>query len=170
MRRLCWLQCLARPNPRGSCWVMQWIFPPPRRISREGTPMTVRSGRILRSCWHGRQHTCHRQFIHTYIHTYIHQRTSQPTSTTGTNQCEYTHTYALRIQSNRTKQHKGQPNRTQPSAVRTKPKPSQGTARWGEGRCSHLLDGFGVVRIVKHRNDGAFVGKVKVDIGGGLRA
>ncbi len=28
----------------GTCWVMQWMFPPPSRISRPGTPTTLRSG------------------------------------------------------------------------------------------------------------------------------
>ena len=37
-----------RAQPRGTCWVMQWMLPPPRRISRAGTPTTSRSGKARR--------------------------------------------------------------------------------------------------------------------------
>jgi hypothetical protein len=30
----------------GTCWVMQWMLPPPRRISLAGTPTTSRSGNV----------------------------------------------------------------------------------------------------------------------------
>ena len=46
-------------QPRGTCWVMQWMLPPPRRISRAGTPTTSRSGKTRRriaaasSSWRG---------------------------------------------------------------------------------------------------------------------
>ena len=30
----------------GTCWVMQWMLPPPSRISRPGTPTTLRSGKM----------------------------------------------------------------------------------------------------------------------------
>ena len=33
--------------PSGTCWVMQWMLPPPRRISRAGMPTTSRSGKAL---------------------------------------------------------------------------------------------------------------------------
>ena len=33
----------------GCCWVMQWMFPPPSRISRAGMPTTSRSGNSRRS-------------------------------------------------------------------------------------------------------------------------
>ncbi len=33
----------------GTCWVMQWMLPPPSRISRAGTPTTSRSGKQPRS-------------------------------------------------------------------------------------------------------------------------
>ena len=35
----------AAVAPRGTCWVMQWMLPPPSRISRPGTPTTRRSGK-----------------------------------------------------------------------------------------------------------------------------
>ncbi len=31
-------------QPAGTCWVMQWMLPPPSRISRAATPTTSRSG------------------------------------------------------------------------------------------------------------------------------
>jgi isocitrate dehydrogenase len=33
-----------RGRAAGTCWVMQWMLPPPSRISRPGTPTTRRSG------------------------------------------------------------------------------------------------------------------------------
>src|ERR1700743_3637304 len=32
------------PAGRGTCWVIQWILPPPSSTSRVGTPTTVRVG------------------------------------------------------------------------------------------------------------------------------
>lgn len=37
--------------PAGSCWVMQWMLPPPKATSRVWTPTICRSGNICCSCW-----------------------------------------------------------------------------------------------------------------------
>ena len=45
-----WFSRSSRPEgvshpSAGTCWVMQWMLPPPSRISRAGTPTTSRSGK-----------------------------------------------------------------------------------------------------------------------------